>query len=151
MNQEDVVQYLANIISVAGADGVVSEIEGKAIESIRQEINASESDLRKALHAIAHGGHQMTPVGRFSDKVRNLEDMIFVAICDGQLSKSEKPEILSFAKAIKISQNQVSEILSEAKLRLKSQKTTMSCTSCGKDIPKESIFCPECGHRVVSS
>ncbi|NIR15058.1 MAG: zinc ribbon domain-containing protein [Desulfobacterales bacterium] len=77
--------------------------------------------------------------------------MILVAISDGEISRSEKPEILSFAKTIKISQDQISEILSEAKLRIKSQKTTLTCTSCEKEIPPDSIFCSECGHRVVSS
>ena len=151
MTKEEKLLHLSNVVYIAGTDKVISEAEAKAIEIVRQQIGASEGDLKKALHAVNNGNHQLTPFGRFSAKVRNLEDMILVAISDGEISKSEKPEILSFAKTIKISQDQISEILSEAKLRIKSQKTTMTCTSCEKEIPPDSIFCSECGHRVVSS
>jgi uncharacterized tellurite resistance protein B-like protein len=151
MTKEEKLLYLSNVVFIAGTDQVISDAEAKAIEIVRQQIGASEGDLKKALHTVSHGNHRLTPFGRFSDKVRNLEDMILVAISDGEISKSEKPEILSFAKTIKISQDQITEILSEAKLRMKSQKTTLTCTSCEKEIPPDSIFCSECGHRVVSS
>ena len=151
MTNEEKLLYLSNVVSIAGTDQVISEAEANAIELVREQIGASKSDLKKALHAVSHGNHKLTPFGRFSDKVRNLEDMILVAISDGEISNSEKPEILSFAKTIKISQDQITVILSEAKLRMKSQKTTLACTSCGKEIPPDSIFCSECGHRVVSS
>jgi uncharacterized tellurite resistance protein B-like protein len=151
MTDEEKLLYLSNVVFIAGTDHVISEAEAKTIEIVRQQIGASKNDLKKALHAVNHGKHQLTPFGRFSAKVRNLEDMIFVAISDGEISKSEKPEILSFAKTIKISQDQIRDILSEAKLRMNSQKATLTCTSCGKEIPPDSIFCSECGHRVVSS
>lgn len=151
MTNDEKLLYLSNLVLIAGTDRIISEAEAKAIEIVRQQMGASESDLKKALHAVNHGDHKLTPCGRFSDKVRNLEDMVLVAISDGEISKSEKPEILSFAKTIKISQDQITEILSEAKLRMKTQKTLFTCTSCGKEIPPESIFCSECGHRVVSS
>ena len=151
MTKEEKLLYLSNVVFIAGTDQVISDAEAKAIEIVRQQIGASEGDLKKALHTVSNGNHRLTPFGRFSDKARNLEDMILVAISDGEISKSEKPEILFFAKTIKISQDQITEILSEAKLRMKSQKTTLTCTSCEKEIPPDSIFCSECGHRVVSS
>ena len=150
MTKEEKLLYLSNVVFIAGTDQIISDAEAKAIEIVRQQIGATEGDLKKALHTVSHGNHRLTPFGRFSDKVRNIEDMILVAISDGEISKSEKPEILSFAKTIKISQDQITEILSEAKLRMKSQKTTLTCTSCEKEIPPDSIFCSECGHRVVS-
>lgn len=148
MTNEEKVLYLANCVLIAGVNGEISPLEGEAIEGIREEIGASKDDLSKALNAVAQGNHQVTPVGRFSDKVRNLEDMIYLSISDGELSKSEKPEIISFAKATKISQNQLNEIFSESKLRTKLKKTPMICSSCGKNIPPESKFCPLCGEKV---
>ena len=148
MTREEMVLYLANMISISGVDKEISSNEGEAIESVRQEIGASESDLKKALNAVAGGGFRITPIGRFSDKVRNLEDMFFTAISDGDISKSEKPELLAFAKELKITQGQLSEILSESKVRFKSQKPTKTCSSCRKEIPPESKFCPKCGVNV---
>jgi len=148
MNKEDMVPYLANVAFVSVADGAFSPNEAKAIDSIRKEIGAGEQELTEALNIVARGGHKISSVGRFSDKVRNLEDMIFVSLADGNLDKKEKPEILSFAKAIGISQTQLTQLLSEAKLRAKSQSGQIICPSCSKEIPPESKFCPFCGGKT---
>ncbi len=148
MIKEDMALYLANVALISAVDGKLSPFEAKAIESIRQEIGATESDLHRALTSITQGDHHLTPVGRFSDRVRNLEDMIFVSLSDGELSKAEKPEILSFAKSIKITQDQLTEILSESKLRIRLHKVLIKCASCGKEIPSESKFCPQCGAKL---
>jgi predicted amidophosphoribosyltransferase len=74
--------------------------------------------------------------------------MVFVAISDGVFSNSEKPEILSFAKTIKISQDQIKQIFSEAKGRITLEKRPLSCSSCGKELPPESNFCTQCGAGI---
>jgi len=140
--------YLANILLISGIDGVLTPLEAKAVEGICQEIGASEIDFQNALNTITQGDYKLRPVGRFSDKIRNLEDMFFVSLSDGELSKSEKPELLSFAKEVKISQNQLTEILTESKLRIKIQRATIKCSSCSKEIPPESKFCPQCGANI---
>lgn len=148
MTNEDIVQYVTNVVLISAVDGVLSPTEAKAIESICEEIGASENDLDKAVRAVREGDHQIKPVGRFSDRVRNLEDMIFISISDGEISKSEKPEILSFAKAIKLTQEQLKEILSEARLRVKLATVSLKCPSCGNENPPGSKFCSRCGSRV---
>jgi len=148
MNKEDMVPYLANVALISASDGKLDPREAKAIENIRKEIGAGEQELHEALNVVAQGGHKVRPVGRFSDKVRNLEDMIFVSLSDGNLDKKQKPEILSFAKVIKISQTQLTELLSWAKLRLKPQSGPKKCPSCSKEIPPESKFCPFCGGKI---
>ncbi|MDY7039222.1 MAG: zinc-ribbon domain-containing protein [Thermodesulfobacteriota bacterium] len=148
MKREDMVFYLANILLISLIDGVLSPLEAKAVESICQEIGASENDFQNALNTIDQTDYRLKPVGRFSDRVRNLEDMVFVSLSDGELSKSEKPELLSFAKELKISQNQLTEILTESKLRMKIQQASIKCSFCNKAIPSESKFCPQCGANL---
>jgi zinc-ribbon domain len=148
VNKEDMVPYLANVALISASDGKLDPREAKAIESIRNEIGAGEQELHEALNVVAQGGYKIRPVGRFSDKVRNLEDMIFVSLSDGNLDKKQKPEILSFAKVIKISQTQLTELLSWAKRRIKRQSGPIKCPSCSKEIPPESKFCPFCGGRI---
>ena len=151
MTREEILTYLANVAMISAVDGQLSPLEAKAIEDVRQEIDASKNDLNAALQAVARGDYQIRPVGRLSEKVRNLEDMVFVSLADGDLSKAEKPEILSFAKAIKINQNQLTQILSETKNRLKTNTSETKCSSCGKGIPPESKFCPLCGASITVS
>lgn len=148
MESQDMVLYLANVILVAGANGNITEAEAQAIEAVRLSIGASQTEMKEALHRVSQGRHQMTPVGRLSERIRNLEDMIFTAISDGEISKSERPGILSFAKTIKVSQGQINEMLSEAKGRSRPEKTSRTCPSCGEQIEADAIFCSACGHRV---
>lgn len=145
MIQEERVTYLCNVVQVAGADGEISAGEGKTIERVRKEIGASREELAEALRAVGQGGLEIVPVGRFSERVRNLEDMVFVSLCDGHFSKSEKPEIVSFAKQIGLSQAQLNQIPAEARKRLKPIRGDGSCPACGNPLPPNSRFCPKCG------
>ena len=148
MNSEEKMAYLANVILISSADGNLSPEEAEGIEECRMQIGAEKIDLQQALESVVQGKHNITPVGRYSEKVKNLEDMVYIAILDGVLSESEKPEILSFAKAIKMTQDQVTEIFSEVKQRIQAKKAVNQCTGCQKDIPAISKFCPYCGAKV---
>ena len=148
MNRDELIAYMANVAMIAAADGKLSPEEAKAIDTVRAELGVEQGQMDAALEKVAKGKHKIAPVGRFSDKTRNLEDMIFVALADNEISKAEKPEILSFAKSINISQGQLSVILSEAKNRIKPPDAPLVCPSCGKEIPQASKFCPLCGNKL---
>jgi len=148
MTHEEIIQYLANVGIISSVDGKLSPAEAEAIECIRQEIGAAESDLHKALTSVSMQKSRLVPVGRFSDKVRNLEDMIFVSISDGDFAKSEKSEVLSLAKSIQVTQEQVKEILSASKQRVKPKTDTLTCSACRNEIPPNSKFCPKCGEKI---
>ena len=100
MTKKDNVTNLANVAAISAVDGKVTPEEGGAIQSIQKEIGAEETDLQRALTTVAKGNYNITPTGRFSERIQNLEDMVFVAISDGKFSKEEKPEKLEliFAK-----------------------------------------------------
>ncbi len=145
ITKELLVPYLANIVAVIHADGVIQEEETSALESICQRIEAGREDLEEAIRCVAENRFRLTPVGRFSDKVRNLEDMVFVAMKDGNLAKEEKALVLSFAKNIQITQSQFRAIVSETKLKIDLQRSCRVCTQCGVSIQADARFCSECG------
>ncbi len=147
MADKDIVTYLANVVLVSRVDGEVHPLEKEAMENICRGIGARRDELDSAIKIVEAGNYKPTPVGRFSDKVRNLEDMIYISVSDEQLPASQKKVILSFAKEIKVSQAQVNEILSESKRRIKLQRGGMNCSSCGKEMPPGSKFCPYCGSK----
>jgi len=148
MTKDEIIQYIANVALISAIDGKLSPLETEAVESVRNQLGASASDLQQALTTAVQGNYQPCPIGRFSDKIRNLEDMIFVSMVDGDFAKSEKSEVVSFAKSIKVTQDQLTEMLSETRRRVLSQKSKSNCTSCGKDIPSNSKFCPKCGSKI---
>jgi len=151
MTREEKIGYLANVALISAVDGVLHPSEATAIEAVRQEMGIGENEMQAALQAVSRGDHVLKPVGRYSDKVRNLEDMMRVSLVDGELAPSEKPEIVAFAKKINLTQDQLTEILSEARPRLKSPHIECRCPSCEKPIPPASKFCPLCGKPVPES
>lgn len=148
MTREERVVYLGNVVHVAGVDGEVSPREGEAIEQVRRELGAQEDELAAALRAVARGEHNLAVVGRLSERIRNLEDMLFVAVCDRRFSGEERPEVMGFAREVGVSQAQLNTVVKEAKERLSSGVSTGNCPSCGKPVPSESKFCPGCGRDL---
>jgi len=145
MTGKEFVSYLANLIMMSKADGSVSEQEQAAIARVYEEINANETDFEEAKRVTEKDGYQVTAVGRYSERIRNLEDMIFVALSDSALSDPEKILIRSFAKAMGAKQEQIDTILSETIARFRASRATITCPNCGHEIPAAWRFCSECG------
>jgi len=142
------VTYLANILNIAQTDGKLDPREREVIGKLCRQLNAEEKDLNEALKKVADGEHRTMPVGRFSDKVRNLENMLLVAMVDGELSKPEKAKVLDFARKIHLNQEQIKIILAETKLKISLQQVTLQCGQCGVTLAPDSKFCTSCGNKV---
>jgi uncharacterized tellurite resistance protein B-like protein len=122
MKREETVDYLANIYSVVEADGIVERVEQRVFEEIATEIGAGYFERSKA---IQKSQSEELPVAlelRWSEQIRNLEDMLFVAYCDGTLEPTEKQAIITYANFINISQTQLSVIRADAKRRFAEYK-----------------------------
>lgn len=148
ITEDQVITYLANIIKISQLDGKLDSGEQAAIEQICERLKAEENQLQEAIKKVAEGRHTMMPVGRLSDKIRNLEDMLYVAMSDGELTASEKAEMLAYVKKINISQNQIKIVLNETKTKIELQKIKLTCTACDNPLSPESKFCTECGAKV---
>ena len=151
MKGASLISYLANLIMIASADGVIDNKEEIAIDRICNEISAKKTDVEKARKVTKKADHQVTPVGRYSERIRNLEDMIFVALSDNDLSDPEKRVILSFARAIGVEQEQINTILSESITRFRIYNTTIICSGCSYEIPSDWKFCAECGTSIQAT
>lgn len=151
MKETELIRYLANLIMVAMADGFVSKEEKTAIKRICKEINAKKTDFEESKRLTEKADYQVTPVGRYSERIRNLEDMLFVALSDNDLSDPEKRVILPFAKAIGAKQEQINTILSESITRFRTYKSTIICPGCGYERPSDWKFCAECGTSVQAT
>ncbi|OQY07230.1 MAG: hypothetical protein B6I22_03535 [Desulfobacteraceae bacterium 4572_123] len=102
--------YLANIVSIARAVGNISPKEIEAIKKIQESIGAGKIELNKAYKAAESPDYEINPVGYWSDKVKNLEDVIYVSMIDGWITDKKKQSILKFAKQINLKQEQIKYI-----------------------------------------
>jgi len=150
MQKSDQEKYLSNISIISRLDGVLNSKEEDVIEKIRSEIGATKSILNQAIKN-AQGENEIIPFQRFSDNIRNLEDMILVALADGELSENEKRSIAIFAKKIHLTQEQISIILQETKKRCQTLSEEMKCQQCNQTISSSSKFCPSCGASLLGS
>ncbi len=149
MNDNDVVQYLANVLAVARSDDVLGPQEEAAIEQVRTDIGAKKKDLKDAQKLAEREDSQPVPVGRYSERIRNLEDMVFIALVDRELDPSEKQTILGFAKQLEVTQDQVKRIVAETKDRCRTKQGQMPCPGCGASVAATAKFCPECGRAIA--
>ena len=117
MKREETVGYLANIYAVVAVDGDIDRVEERVFESIAREIGAGYFERKKAIDRMKEDELPARLDLRWSDQIRNLEDMLFVAYCDGPLEPAEKQSIVNYANFLSISQQQLSVIREDAKRR----------------------------------
>ena len=150
MDKSDQEIYLSNIIKISRIDEALNSKEEEIIEKIRNEIDATKTVLNQAIKN-AEREEDIIPFQRFSDNIRNLEDMLSVALVDGSLSENEKKVIANFAKKIHITQDQMSIIFQETKKRITNLSELIKCSKCGQEIQSTSKFCPNCGLSLTDS
>jgi len=138
------VYYLANIIKVAQTDGKMNAMAQASLKEVCKRLAVDKKTLKAAAGAVARGGYVLMPVGRFSDKVMNLEDMLFVALVDGSFSEAEREEVQSFVEKIQVTEQQVETILTETKMKLDIQMAASECGQCGTTLPPGVKECPAC-------
>lgn len=117
MKREETVDYLANIYAVVVADGSVDRIEQRVFEDIARDIGGGYFERKQAMERQDAMDLPVRLDLRWSDQIRNLEDMLFVAYCDGTLDPTEKQAIIKYANHLGISQTQLGVIKNEAKQR----------------------------------
>ncbi|WP_139191948.1 zinc ribbon domain-containing protein [Thiocapsa roseopersicina] len=149
LDNEKMVRYLMNVIGLARADNSLSPRESGAIEFVQTAIGARKTELNKAYKMVED--HAFTPeaVGAWSDQIKNLEHIIYVALIDGSIDENEKLYILNFAKQVKISQEQLNVIISDVKTSIAATTQEIKCPGCGASIAATAKFCPQCGANVV--
>lgn len=145
MEDHEAVQYLANVFAVARADGSFGAREEAAMESIRLAIKAKKTELNKANKLAGSVDFSLNPTGRYSERIRNVEDMIFVALLDNVLADQEKRVITKFAKQAGCTQEQINQILLETKNRIRRDQSEIPCPSCDELVLANAKFCPSCG------
>ena len=117
MEKEDQVKYLANVYYVLLADGEVDSVETRVNETITREIGAGYFERKAAQDSARSEGFEFQYVDRWSERVRNFEDLLFAALCNGVTHPAEKKQIKTYLKPLRINQEQLDLMISQAKQR----------------------------------
>ncbi|KPK76024.1 MAG: hypothetical protein AMJ79_08640 [Phycisphaerae bacterium SM23_30] len=119
MDNEEKMQYLANIYYLVRADGKVERMEEKLYDYIAKGIEAGYFESLKAKERAQKEGFTIKYPGRWSDRVRCVEDMLLAAYADKRLHELEQKILLQYANEIGIRKDQFKVIMDETKARLK--------------------------------
>ena len=123
MDNEAKIQYLANIYHLVRADGQVKTTEEDVMETVAKGIGVGYLETRKALDLSMEKDFATVNPKRWSDRIRNVEDMLLVAYADHKLSSTEKQVLGEFANKLGISQKQFDMIKEETKGRFREMKS----------------------------
>lgn len=145
----DNVQFIANILSVATADGQIHPAEEVQHEEIRKHFKFSKTDWNNAEKLLNKPGFKVRPTGTFADKMVNLEMMIRVACADGDTSVGEVSTISDFCAEVGITQEQLDALYSEVLAEI--NIVPLRCPKCGMQFDAGSKFCPSCGAALADT
>ena len=112
-SDQEKAEYLANILVVALADRSLSVRETAALEEVRKGIDAKKGVLSAARKAVEGSPYSFVRAGTFADCVKNLEDMLFVALTDDDLDDNEAALVKEFSRLAGISEAQFDYMVTE--------------------------------------
>ena len=143
----DTTLFIANIASVASADGEFHPLELAQFELIKKHFMFSKTDWSKVDKKAQEKDFVPTPTGTFADKVQNLEMMLQVAYADGEASDDEIRLIMNFGALIGITQEQMDNLNADVVADVLADP--ICCPHCGMVVPSQSAFCSSCGAKLV--
>ncbi len=111
--------YLANIISVANADGKVKPAELDTLRAIVKRIGATQQDFDAAKKLVTTGSYRFKTLGNQQDRISNLKDMVLLAISDGDKSPHEIAAIREASEAMGYSRADINVITARAESDLR--------------------------------
>ena len=143
----DPAKFIANIVSVVEADGVLHGAEQAQCDIIRKHFKFTKTEWTQGEKLAHDAGFSLAPTGTFADKVQNLEMMLRVAYADGEAGEKEVEAIARFCGLIGISQEQLDSLNDDVANEI--LDAPKACHACGGEIPAGSAFCPTCGTPVA--
>ena len=150
MDKALIPHYMANILAVARSNNIIGDAQRTCIDKICSDIGGKKADMKAAEKLAESAEYIPKPVGRLSDKVSNIEDMIYVALADGNLEEAEIDAIIPFINLVGLSQDIVDLMVAEGQARVAEKETAAICPSCGATAGGGAKFCPACGTAIAA-
>ncbi len=120
--KENLPSYLANVLSIAKIDGEVSQAESYVLRKIIHRVGGTQQDLISAGKLLASGSYTLRLADSAQERMDNLQDMVMVALSDGDASPQETAPIERIAAQMRYTQADINLAVRRAELELKKLK-----------------------------
>jgi uncharacterized tellurite resistance protein B-like protein len=127
--------YLANVLCIAKINDTVAPAESIVVRSIIHRIGATQQDLVAAGKLLSSGNFGVQVSESLALRMDNLQDMVMVALADGDVSETEGAPIEKLAKAMHYSQADIDLAVTRAKHALAKIGVSTSGTLPAPPIP----------------
>jgi tellurite resistance protein len=124
--KENLPSYLANVLSIAKIEGEVSQAESYVLRKIIHRVGGTQQDLIAAGKLLASGNYKLRLVDSAQERMDNLQDMVMVALSDGDASPQETAPIERIAAQMHYTQADINLAVRRAELELKKFKESKS-------------------------
>ena len=104
-------EHFRNLISLAAADGKIEEAEKTSLIRIAQSLGIP-SDRLQVMLTHAHEYIHLVPQNN-QDREKQLEEMIDIALVDGEFSRSERELIQSVAHRLGFTRAEAEETIDQ--------------------------------------
>jgi len=118
MRRDEKVAYMANVLSIASVDGGISDNEAKLLRHIARKLDVNQEILDDAKRLIGSGAYRLNLPAMPVDRMSNVEDMVMIALADGEVKASEAAPIEKMAGVLKLAQADVDMLVARARSRL---------------------------------
>ena len=113
MDSEEKVRYLANVLHICGRERSGRSLIEKALSEVCKGIGAFYSDRSKAQALLDSGSFEMQFTGRLSERIRNVEDMLFLAMVDGEIPADQQEVLTGVAREARLDMAILERIVDE--------------------------------------
>ncbi|MDA1086024.1 MAG: hypothetical protein O2901_03305 [Verrucomicrobia bacterium] len=111
----DKATYLANVLSVAKADGKDAREEALVFQAIAERIGAEQRHFMAARSLLGQGTYSLGYVHSRQRRLDNVHDMVMIALADGTIDAAESKPIESFAAQLQVSQADMDALVEGAR------------------------------------
>lgn len=100
MTKETRMGHIMNLVSIASADGEISEVEQNFIYSVAQDLELTDEEFVQCLQKWQETAEDDIKIGRprtIEDRFAFMKNMVLLMMLDGEISDSERQYIANVA------------------------------------------------------
>ena len=100
MTKETRMGHIMNLVSIANADGDISEVEQNFIYSVAQDLELTDEEFVQCLQKWQETAEDDIKIGRprtIEDRFAFMKNMVLLMMLDGEISDSERQYIANVA------------------------------------------------------
>jgi uncharacterized tellurite resistance protein B-like protein len=141
-NRQDRINWIKNLIQLMCCDGSITDRERKFLFKVARQLRVDVPDWDALLKSVLHDARVRYPISDHDTALAVLKSLIVIANADGRINDDENRYILSFAKVIGVSDEQIKAIVDDINAKHPARGTGIRGTGFQPVIPSDTVSSP---------